>query len=352
MWDIKKTQYKVSDFLSWQRARTLNLSPNFQRRSVWKQKAKSYLIDTIVRGLPIPIIFVRERQTDLDKLEPEREVVDGQQRLRTVLAFIRKESLKDYDETKDTFYILKSHNPEVAGLAFEKLPEDSKRRILDYEFSVHVLPVDISDREVLNIFARMNSTGVKLNAQELRNAEFFGEFKSSVYDRALAHLQIWRELRIFSEDQIARMEEAEFCSELYQAMLEGMASKSKRKLDAIYEEYEDEFPTRKEIEKRLDQIMGSIADTFSEEVRITRFHNKQFFFLLFMTLYRAMYGKTVLTVSKQGKKLTSIETSQIKKAIGRIEAEKVPIEVLKACNTRRISNQKERNIVIDYLLGV
>jgi len=50
---VSKTNYKVSDFISWAKASTLILSPSFQRRSVWPAGAKSYLIDTIVRGLPI-----------------------------------------------------------------------------------------------------------------------------------------------------------------------------------------------------------------------------------------------------------------------------------------------------------
>ena len=66
--NITKTVYKVSDFLSWQRADSLSLSPSFQRRSVWPIAAKSFLIDTVVRGLPMPIIILRE-QTNLDTLE-------------------------------------------------------------------------------------------------------------------------------------------------------------------------------------------------------------------------------------------------------------------------------------------
>ena len=53
--------------------------------------------------------------------------------------------------------------------------QDLQQRILDYQFSVHVLSPGVDDREVLSIFARMNSTGVKLNPQELRNAEYFGD---------------------------------------------------------------------------------------------------------------------------------------------------------------------------------
>jgi hypothetical protein len=66
-WDIKRTTFSVGDFLSWQKANALELSPSFQRRSVWTKAQKSYFVDTVYRGLPVPIIFIRER-TDVETL--------------------------------------------------------------------------------------------------------------------------------------------------------------------------------------------------------------------------------------------------------------------------------------------
>ena len=57
---LQKTSFKVADFVSWQKSKALELSPRFQRRSVWKPGAKSYLIDTILRDFPVPIIFLRD----------------------------------------------------------------------------------------------------------------------------------------------------------------------------------------------------------------------------------------------------------------------------------------------------
>ena len=180
---ISKTVYKVHDFLSWQRSGSLILSPSFQRRSVWSPSAKSFLIDTVVRGLPIPILFIRER-ADLESLEPKREIVDGQQRLRTLISYIDPHSLRNYNESTDAFKVKKSHNSELANKSFDQLNKTLQQRILNYEFSVHVLPSETEDSEVLQIFARMNSTGVNLNKQELRNAEYFGEFKTIMYNLA------------------------------------------------------------------------------------------------------------------------------------------------------------------------
>src|SRR4051812_49027619 len=53
--------YSINDFIEWDRQKQLELNPLFQRRSIWSEKAKSYLIDTIIRGKPIPKIFIRQR---------------------------------------------------------------------------------------------------------------------------------------------------------------------------------------------------------------------------------------------------------------------------------------------------
>ena len=197
---VQKTIYKVADFISWQKSHYLVLVPYFQRRPVWKPGAKSYLIDTIVRGLPIPIIFLRDRRTDPNQIEPIREVVDGQQRLRTVLGYVSPTLLPDYNPKRDSFTVKKTHNKDIAGKSFDELDDESKRAILDYEFVVHILPSRIDDREVIQIFRRMNSTNFSLTEQEKRNSKYFGEFKTSVYELAAEQLQRWRQWKIFTED--------------------------------------------------------------------------------------------------------------------------------------------------------
>ncbi len=85
LFTLQTNFYKIIEFVSWYRDGILTLTPKFQRRSVWQSGAKSYLIDTIVRGLPIPIILLRDK-IDANNLKVQREVIDGQQRLRTVIA--------------------------------------------------------------------------------------------------------------------------------------------------------------------------------------------------------------------------------------------------------------------------
>jgi Protein of unknown function DUF262 len=203
-WNITRTQFKVSDFLTWYKNRELDLSPIFQRRPVWKPGAKSYLIDTIIRGLPIPAIILREVPSDLRTFTSRREVVDGQQRIRTVITFVAPQLLADRKPTDD-FTLTKSHNREYANREFSDLPKDVRQRILDYQFMVHIFPTETDDREILEFFARMNATGYKLNNQEPRNANFFGEFKTCCFELAAEQLGRWRAWQLFNEAQIARI---------------------------------------------------------------------------------------------------------------------------------------------------
>jgi hypothetical protein len=328
-YNITKTVYKVSDFVSWQRAKSLVLSPSFQRRSVWPSAAKSFLVDTVARGLPMPIVFLRE-QTNLETLEPIREVVDGQQRLRTLLAYIEPESLKDFDPDRDSFVVKRTHNTELAGKSFRQLPSDIRRRILSYEFSVHVLPAETDDREVLQIFARMNSTGVKLNAQELRNAEFYGEFKKRAYDLAYEQLSRWRTWKLFNENDIARMTEVEETSDLMIVMLEGVHGKSQDKIEDYYRTYEEDFPQGEEIARRFRIVMDTIDQSLGSVMSTTVFSRKSMFHTLFTFYYSFMFV--------------------LKSPLERVRPKQLPVEAVDAA--RQVSDQIQHGQVDEDLAKV
>src|SRR2546428_514680 len=82
-----RSTYTPLDFSSWREAEGLSLTPKFQRRGVWTTPARSFLIDTLIRGLPVPPIYLRTTQS-ADRKRIVREVVDGQQRISAVLDFI------------------------------------------------------------------------------------------------------------------------------------------------------------------------------------------------------------------------------------------------------------------------
>jgi Protein of unknown function DUF262 len=307
---IQRSEFSVSDFLTWKKSGELNLSPSFQRRPVWNKKAKSYFIDTIIRGLPIPIVFIRER-TELESLRTLREVIDGQQRIRTSLSFVDPSCLDDFDETFDDFKISRTHNKTLANKKFPDLPAEIRKRILSYKITTHVLPSDTDDRQILDIFRRMNATGTKLNSQELRNAEYFGEFISSVYDLAYQFLDEWRKWKLFSEMDIARMKEAEFISELYILVMNGVTEQSQSIIKRFYSDNDVTFSSKQPAEKRVTALLKKIDDDYGDAIGDSIFSNKIWFYPLFAVLNEYFYGDDASLSEPPTRKLSGDISSKL-----------------------------------------
>lgn len=353
-----RTQFRVSDFVAWQRDEGLELNPNFQRRPVWKKKAKSFLIDTILRGLPMPIIFLRDLRSDLRTLKPRRDVVDGQQRIRTILSYVDPSLLKDFEPERDEFKIDRAHNRALAGKGFADLDVDERQAILDYQFSVHSFAADTDDRDILQIFARMNSTGLKLNAQELRNAEWFGEFKTLAYSLATEQLNRWREWTIFKPDQIARMEEVELISEFLLLILNGVLTKSKRALDRYYEEFDEAFKDGPEAARRLRLTFDSIETLLPKEDIVELLSTRSLFYALFAAIYGLQFeirssepiGEWEPLKRERAKPLAAGLADQIRGAAAEIRDKTAPQEVLEATRGG-VTDAGVRRTVIGQLVG-
>ena len=354
-----RTQYRVSDIVGWQREGTLELNPDFQRRSVWKKGAKSYFIDTLIKGFPVPIIFLRDMHSDIHTLRPRRDVVDGQQRIRTILSFVDHNLLPDFDPERDEFVIQKNHNKDLAGKSFRDLSAEDQQKLLDYQFSVHSFPADTDDRLILQIFARMNATGYKLNAQELRNAEYYGEFKTLSYDLASEQLERWREWEVFGNDQIARMQEVELTSDFLTLISHGILSKTRKSLDSFYEHYEETFPFEKEVSRRYRTIFDSIESTIGMENVTKYFRTRTMFYALFSTVYGLQFGlRKPVPLPRKPRALVREKATPIKAAVVKrllssakdIKEGHVPPEVLKAARGAT-TDASQREIIIGFIAG-
>jgi len=345
-WDIQKTQFKVADFLNWAKRDELDLSPMFQRRAVWAKGAKSYLLDTILRGLPVPPIILRDLPPDVKTFSSIREVVDGQQRLRTLLTYIAPKIINDYDAKRDDFKILKAHNPDLAGLGFRDLKKQHQQNILDYQFMVHIFPSETDDREILEIFARLNATGTKLNNQELRNSQFFGEFKTRAFAFAAENLGLWRKWKLFSESSIARMDEVEFTSELFILAMNGISDNKKSLIDKTYEEFDEEFKGYLELEKRFRHILSLLDENLSG-VRADLLKTKAIVYPLTAAIYEHCYGLGSSLVSAKPKQLSK-KAVKVKGVLAeQLLDQKAPKRVLLAFEART-SQAKNRRVLTKY----
>jgi hypothetical protein len=345
--NIARTIFRVTDFLSWQRNGQLQLSPAFQRRSAWSQSQKSYLMDTVARGLPMPIVFIREK-LDLKSRSSLREMVDGQQRIRTLLSFIDPSCLPDFDPQRDSFTVKAVHNPEIAGKTFDRLSREMQTQILSYEMSTHVLPLDFSDRDVLQVFARMNSTGLKLNQQELRNAEYAGVFKSIAYNLATEQLDRWRAWGIFTEDQIARMKEVEMVSDLLMNMVDGLRGKTQGRIDNYYRSHDEEWVPAEMVSDRFRASMDRIDALVGRDLRKSAWHSEVNFFTLFAAIYDALWGLGSPIDSRRPTHLKSDVGARLLDLGGRMRVGAVPPEVLDAMQ-RASADFGRRQTRFDYV---
>src|SRR5439155_27112576 len=116
------------------------------------------------------------------------------------------------------------------------------------------------------------------------------KFKTSMYKLALEQLNRWTEWRIFTDDNIARMDEVELVSEFALLALRGQTSKSQAAIDKVYEDKDASYPERKEFARRFNVVMDAIDDHFGADMRNLPFHKRTLFYSLFALMYDRIFG--------------------------------------------------------------
>lgn len=244
----------------------LNMKPPFQRNPVWLTRQKSYLIDTILTGYPIPEIYMQDLIDDDG--EARYVVVDGQQRLRAVLEF-----------ATGLFAIEGKDSPEWADMYFDDLSSADKKRFRQYDFIVRQLP-EMDDEKLRTIFQRLNKNVAALNKQELRQATYWGSFIELMND--LSDWEEWSDFGVFSPNDIRRMLDVEFISELTIAVLNGHQNK-KAKLDHYYQAYEESFERSGRVKRVFRKVLGELGEALPELSK-SRWSKKTDFYTLFLVL--------------------------------------------------------------------
>jgi len=266
--------YNISDFIEWHSRQQIELSPDFQRRSVWSLQAKSYLIDTIIRGKPMPKLLITQDVRDRRNI---RIVVDGQQRLRAILEYV-----------DGGFPISRAHSKEFSGRRFDTLPEDTKTDFLKYEIGVDLL-YDLPYSDILDIFARLNTYTVKLTQQELLNARYVGFFKQLAYRLGYRYVDYMLSAKVVTKLQVTRMVEAELTSDLLIAITDGI--QTSKTIETHYKKYEENFNDIDKYEQQFDEIMALVNAIYSpDELGNTNWARVHLFYTLFTSLAHTKFG--------------------------------------------------------------
>lgn len=261
---LNTTLRNISWFKAANDRKELEIKPPFQRNPVWVNRQKSYLMDTILNKYPIPEIYMQE-SVDSNGLQ-HYIIVDGQQRIRSVLEFIQ-----------DGFNLDEKESPEFHGAFFSDLSEEQKKAFYQYNFVVRILP-DIGDVQLRQIFKRLNQNVVSLNSQELRQAVYSGPFIKLMNE--LSDMPFFDDANIFTPNDIRRMLDVEYISELAIAVLNGIQNK-KDKLENYYQLYEEEFEDVIKIKQIFNSVTLEIGKVLPDISKM-RWRKKTDFYSLFL----------------------------------------------------------------------
>jgi len=145
----------------------LDIQPDFQREFVWNNASQTRFIDSLIKQLPIPsMCFSYDYETE------KWSVIDGLQRISTIIRFLDDDNWKLAD--------LDDISPVIRGKKVKKIKEDDYlyKRVQNISLPITVVRYDTSKPEhyryLFTIFHRLNTGGVKLTNQEIRNAIFNG----------------------------------------------------------------------------------------------------------------------------------------------------------------------------------
>lgn len=156
----------VSDIVSRIDRGNLILQPEFQRDYVWKSTKASKLIESILIGMPLPIIYLSETP------ESDWEVVDGQQRLTSIHSYVRGQFP---DGSAFRLGRLNVRN-DLKGRGFKNLGKAEQNTILNYTLRAVELRNDSHPDVKFEVFERLNCDSLQLKASELRNCMYRGAY--------------------------------------------------------------------------------------------------------------------------------------------------------------------------------
>ncbi len=171
--------------------KAIDLSPEYQRRFRWDQIRQSKLIESFLMNVPVPPVFLNE------DVYGKYSVIDGKQRLNTIYEFLRgRLELKGLEIFSD-----------INGFSFDSLPSRLQTVIRTRPTMRAVIVLRQSDEDVkFEVFQRLNTGGVHLNPQEIRNSTYTGPLNNLILELS-TNKQFHRLLGIKKKEQSAIFQE-------------------------------------------------------------------------------------------------------------------------------------------------
>lgn len=266
----RPTTQDISWFLDLDSKNQLILDPPYQRKSVWTKRDRQFFLDSIFRNFPTAPIFLHKSLSE--RGVPTYNVVDGKQRLDTIIKF-SKDQLNISDDFGEN---------ELNGRVFSILSPEKKQVFWNYILTVEMLD-DIEGALVNAVFDRLNRNSKRLTRQELRHALFDGAFSKQIDGEA--DDSFWADVGISTRARARRMKDVEFIAELFLLVMHGIMSADQDKLDDFYAQYDEEVPELDAYKAKFDRIKSTLS-TINDNMplRDTRFKGYADFYSLFGVL--------------------------------------------------------------------
>ncbi|MBQ9818161.1 MAG: DUF262 domain-containing protein [Proteobacteria bacterium] len=268
----------------------LIVDDTYQRRSVWSEKDKIRLIETVLLNLIIPVLFFWKADTDPDTGTSITHIVDGQQRIKAICSFINNEF-----KLKPQYLLDATAKIKYANKYFKDLEADDKKAFWNYQLMIIDIDPAATRSDIITMFNRLNLTDYNLNDQEKRNS-MSGEFAALA--RELSEESIWEERHLFSAPDVRRMKDVEFCASLILLYRKGIIDQTDQSaLNQAYEELQEGY-TDAESDKTAVLSAIDIIPQFFISDSVTKFLKKktQLYTLFSVIFYMQRNGLEVSQV--------------------------------------------------------
>jgi hypothetical protein len=307
------TTQTISWFQKEYREGTIALRPPYQRKPVWAARQKCYLIESILTGYPVPEIFIHETMDAEGRTT--HAVVDGQQRIRTILQFLGLTTFgpDGKPETEEDEFVgfaldkleQRDEPSPWFGMRFTDLAAEDRTKLFEYRMHIRNLYVseESGEAELREMFRRLNRYLAPLRPQELRHATYTGPFAKLA--ETLADDEYWLESKLVSPALVRRLGDVEFVGQLLIGTIHGPQGGSQAVVDDFYRTYEDYdfeegFPDQRRVLKLFNQTRDEIRAMFPDLGAGTslRWANASDYYSLFVALAQVSSERGSLTASR------------------------------------------------------
>ncbi|MDK1682642.1 DUF262 domain-containing protein [Acinetobacter terrestris] len=324
---------------------------SFQRNYVWSKKNQIQLIESVIMGCPIPEIYIWNTGTDENTGDTKYSIVDGQQRTGAIFQYI----LNQYKLNDSVLNVDSDHFERIKNKFFRELDVEDKKAIWAYTFSIRLVGGNVERNNIVKMFLRLNSNNLTLNPQELRNAEFEGEFMEVV--STLSEREYWNTNKIFGIADRRRMRDISFISTLLVFMKQGIQEDvTEKNLNQIYDLYNNNYPDKDDDIKRFDELLNFIDIIIDgQEMRQKVIKRSVHLYSLFTALYELTLDDNQLVESHIENYRNFIDNydsdESLKNIFSNIEDEILIYKALSQEGTRAQNNRLKRHNIIMKILN-